>query len=108
MRPFTKLTKRSITLVAAVVVPLLAFGALAHDKHHAIERPAATADAPQAADYLAWHRQEASMVELDTLTESLRLFSTVSDVLATDPDTAWRSLVAERDEMPQAAPAELR
>ena len=66
-RPFTKLTKRSIVLLAAVVVPVLAFGALAHDKHHAIEQPALAIHAPRTADYLAWHRQEASMVELDTL-----------------------------------------
>jgi hypothetical protein len=69
-------------VLASIVLVLIAFSAVAARGHHA--REASHPAVVETADYLAWHRQEAGTVELDTLGGSLRLFSTIADQLAAD------------------------
>ena len=70
---------------AALVLVLVAFSAVAAREHRAYDRsgPVHRVEV-DTNDYLAWHYQQAASVEVDSLSGSLHLFSTIADKLAAD------------------------
>ena len=76
-------------LPAATLLVLIACSAVAA-RYDSTSDSVASADHAQVEthDYLVWHRQETSSLELDSLSRSLRLFSTIADKFARDASGA--------------------
>jgi hypothetical protein len=76
---------RGFQLSLVLAIGFGVWGMAAHD----IDRfaPGATPECAQAsrAQQVAWHRQQADVVELDSSTSLLRLFATIADELAAQP-----------------------
>jgi hypothetical protein len=76
-------------LPAASLLVLIACSAVAA-RYHSVSDSVTSANhvLVETSDYLAWHRQETSALELDSLSRSLRLFSTIADKFASDASGA--------------------
>jgi hypothetical protein len=72
--------------LSGLLIMALAFSAVAGRRYE----PRATGSTPgncvptAEIDYLTWHRQQSGAVELDSVTASLRLFTTIADQFAAD------------------------
>jgi hypothetical protein len=79
---FAKKHRNLLAAALALAVPFFAIVAEGRAEHAVRSQP--STPVAETSDYLAWHQQEASAVELDSLSGSLRLFSTIADKLAAD------------------------
>lgn len=78
-------TSRKRLVLALILLALLACLALAACVYEALNGTVLPTQVEvKTSDYLVWHRLESGSSELDSLTESLRLFSTIADKLASD------------------------
>ena len=81
-RIFTSTQRFVLTVILLAFVACSALAARYHDPR---DPPASSDDLQvQTSDYLLWHRLESDSSGPDSLTESLRLFSTIADKLASD------------------------
>lgn len=83
---FTRTQRRVLTAILLVLIACSAVAARHHDTH---DRIVATERRQiEKTDYLLWHRQATGGLEFDSLNDSLRLFSTIADKLASDASGA--------------------
>src|SRR5437868_9591625 len=85
MSPSTRITKFPKLRRGVLLIALATFSAVAaHERRQRVPNNGITCSTASEAKYVAWHRQQADRLQVDSISASLRLFTTFAEELAAD------------------------